>query len=249
MYFAANQLLQATWFASEKHTHQRRKNAAQTPYIEHPIGVAAILAECGVASDDPAELSILIAALLHDTVEDTDTTWQELARFSAETVQYVRQVTDDKSLPKDYTNLQLARMPFFWESVFDISRAIEADYQAAGGTGSAIEFYRLNFGQWESAMANDFNALECHGHLHFILNKEAQQVLKETEKYRALYGRFSDVEDYDLHDALTLEQRHLLSTEVNNLSETVQGLSVQLEGLSKKLDEKFDLIIDMLKKE
>ena len=101
-HWTANQILHATRFASLKHTNQRRKNAEQTPYIEHPIGVASILAECGVAGEDAKELYILIAALLHDTIADTDTTWEELeAQFSAETVNYVREVTDDKSLPKD----------------------------------------------------------------------------------------------------------------------------------------------------
>lgn len=89
-------LLFATDFAAKKHTKQRRKNAEKTPYIEHPIGVANTLAECGVT-----EVEVLEAALLHDTIEDTDCTFEELERhFSAKTVGYVREVTDDKSLSK-----------------------------------------------------------------------------------------------------------------------------------------------------
>lgn len=93
----AKKLLFATQFAATKHTNQRRKNAAATPYIEHPIGVAWLLADCGVTDTD-----VLAAALLHDTIEDTDCTWQELEKnFNPTVVQYVREVTDDKTLPKD----------------------------------------------------------------------------------------------------------------------------------------------------
>ena len=54
-------------FASRKHTSQRRKNG-DIPYINHPIEVANILSQAGVT-----DFTILSAAILHDTVEDTDT--------------------------------------------------------------------------------------------------------------------------------------------------------------------------------
>ena len=59
-------------FASIKHVNQRRKNG-DIPYINHPIDVANILAQSGVEDYD-----VLSAAILHDTVEDTDTTPEEL---------------------------------------------------------------------------------------------------------------------------------------------------------------------------
>jgi len=83
-------------FAAEKHRTQRRKDRAQSPYINHPIEVAAILARHGVT-----DLVTLQAAILHDTVEDTDTTPAELVeRFGRDVADVVAEVTDDKRLPK-----------------------------------------------------------------------------------------------------------------------------------------------------
>ncbi|XP_060611434.2 guanosine-3',5'-bis(diphosphate) 3'-pyrophosphohydrolase MESH1 [Anolis sagrei] len=90
-------LLDAAHFAACKHSSQRRKDPERTPYINHPIGVAQILAQEGGVTD----LAVLQAALLHDTVEDTDTTFLEIEeRFGAEVRRIVEEVTDDKALPK-----------------------------------------------------------------------------------------------------------------------------------------------------
>lgn len=84
-------------FAALKHSTQRRKDTAKTPYINHPIGVANILAEEG----DVTDLEVLMAALLHDTVEDTECTFEEIEEiFGAKVCKIVEEVTDDKSLPK-----------------------------------------------------------------------------------------------------------------------------------------------------
>ncbi len=91
------QLLKAISFAAEKHRHQRRKDAEASPYINHPIAVATVLAAEGGVSDEVA----LIAAALHDTVEDTKTTFVELEKhFGPEVAGLVREVTDDKLLDK-----------------------------------------------------------------------------------------------------------------------------------------------------
>lgn len=67
-------LLGALAFASEKHRTQRRKDSDASPYINHPIAVATVLAaEAGVMDE-----TVLIAAILHDTVEDTEATPAEL---------------------------------------------------------------------------------------------------------------------------------------------------------------------------
>lgn len=89
--------LRALTFAADKHRDQRRKDSRQTPYINHPIQVANILPnEAGVVDE-----VVLMAALLHDTVEDTDTTFDELEQHFGKTVRdIVSEVTDDKSLPK-----------------------------------------------------------------------------------------------------------------------------------------------------
>jgi len=90
-------ILSASAFAAHKHRDQRRKGADAVPYINHPIAVANVLAnEAGITDS-----LTLTAALLHDTVEDTQTTAAELeANFGAEVAAIVSEVTDDKSLPK-----------------------------------------------------------------------------------------------------------------------------------------------------
>ena len=90
--------LQALSFAADKHRHQRRKDSAKTPYINHPIAVANILLNEAGVNDE----AVLIAALLHDTVEDTDTCLEEIERhFGAQVRDIVDEVTDDKSLLKE----------------------------------------------------------------------------------------------------------------------------------------------------
>lgn len=92
-----NQLIRAIAFAADKHRNQRRKDAEASPYINHPIALANVLANEGGIDDEPA----LLAAVLHDTIEDTDTSHDELVRwFGEEVAQIVAEVTDDKSLPK-----------------------------------------------------------------------------------------------------------------------------------------------------
>jgi guanosine-3',5'-bis(diphosphate) 3'-pyrophosphohydrolase len=89
-------ILRAAQFAAERHRDQRRKGSEAAPYINHPLALANLLATCGV--DDPA---VLAAALLHDTVEDTETTPEELVEgFGTDVAAIVVEVTDDKSLPK-----------------------------------------------------------------------------------------------------------------------------------------------------
>ncbi|MDJ0655050.1 MAG: HD domain-containing protein [Xanthomonadales bacterium] len=90
-------LLRAAHFAARKHCDQRRKGEEASPYINHPIAVAETLARVGQIDDLP----VLQAALLHDTVEDTDTTESELIEhFGEEVASLVLEVTDNKSLEK-----------------------------------------------------------------------------------------------------------------------------------------------------
>jgi guanosine-3',5'-bis(diphosphate) 3'-pyrophosphohydrolase len=105
---AARELLKAIRFAADRHRHQRRKGEDASPYINHPIAVANILAENGVT-----DAVTLQAAVLHDTVEDTETTADELtAEFGQEVAEVVLEVTDDKSLPKqERKRLQIERAP------------------------------------------------------------------------------------------------------------------------------------------
>jgi len=98
-------ILSALAFAAEKHRDQRRKNAEASPYINHPIALANMLANEGHVDDSV----VICAALLHDTIEDTETTPEELrAAFGDEIAGIVREVTDDKLLSKqDRKRLQI----------------------------------------------------------------------------------------------------------------------------------------------
>jgi guanosine-3',5'-bis(diphosphate) 3'-pyrophosphohydrolase len=94
---AISDLLKALHFAADKHRDQRRKDVHASPYINHPIQVAQILAETGGVED----IEVLMAAILHDTVEDTETTLSELEQvFGARVARIVGEVTDDTGLPK-----------------------------------------------------------------------------------------------------------------------------------------------------
>ena len=90
-------LLAAIRLAAEKHRDQKRKGTNASPYINHPIEVAELLARIGGVRD----VEVLAAAILHDTIEDTETTPEELERaFGARVRGLVAEVTDDKKLPK-----------------------------------------------------------------------------------------------------------------------------------------------------
>jgi guanosine-3',5'-bis(diphosphate) 3'-pyrophosphohydrolase len=102
-------LLQALHFAADKHREQRRKDVEASPYINHPIEVAEVIARVGHVTD----LVVLQGAILHDTIEDTMTTGEELeALFGAEVRRVVEEVTDDKHLPKaERKRLQIEHAP------------------------------------------------------------------------------------------------------------------------------------------
>ena len=102
-------LLQALAFAADKHRTQRRKDASASPYINHPIALSNILLNEGGVEDE----RVLVAALLHDTLENTETTAQELVRlFGKEIAELVLEVTDDKALPKaERKRLQIEHAP------------------------------------------------------------------------------------------------------------------------------------------
>jgi guanosine-3',5'-bis(diphosphate) 3'-pyrophosphohydrolase len=98
-------LLKALAFAAHKHRDQRRKDPDASPYINHPIALADVLVNEGGVTD----IEVLCAALLHDTLEDTDTTAEELgAAFGPRIAAFVAEVTDDNKLPRaDRKRLQI----------------------------------------------------------------------------------------------------------------------------------------------
>jgi guanosine-3',5'-bis(diphosphate) 3'-pyrophosphohydrolase len=102
---AFSNFVKALAFASRKHSQQRRKDADASPYINHPIALVSILAVEAAIND----WDTLCAALLHDTIEDTDTSLEELVEaFGRPIASLVQEVTDDKRLPKaDRKSLQV----------------------------------------------------------------------------------------------------------------------------------------------
>jgi guanosine-3',5'-bis(diphosphate) 3'-pyrophosphohydrolase len=91
-------LLKALAFAAAKHKDQRRKDVEASPYINHPIALANVLCNEGYVTD----IEVICSALLHDTVEDTDTEPEELeVEFGKAIRDIVMEVTDDKTLPKE----------------------------------------------------------------------------------------------------------------------------------------------------
>lgn len=85
-------------FAARKHVHQRRKGESAEPYINHLAEVARLLA----AATEGRHAAVTVAGLLHDTLEDTATNYDELAaEFGDEIASLVREVTDDKALPSE----------------------------------------------------------------------------------------------------------------------------------------------------
>ena len=102
-------LMEATLFAADKHRGQKRKDAQKTPYINHPIYVVHLMANVGGITD----IEHLQAGMLHDTVEDTDATPEEIeARFGYAVRSLVMEVTDDKSLEKqERKRIQIEKAP------------------------------------------------------------------------------------------------------------------------------------------
>jgi (p)ppGpp synthase/HD superfamily hydrolase len=102
-------ILEAANFAAEKHSGQRRKGAAREPYINHLLEVAHLVSS---AISQP-DTNLVIAALLHDSIEDAGVTREDIvSRFGSDVADLVAEVTDDKSLPKaERKRLQVENAP------------------------------------------------------------------------------------------------------------------------------------------
>jgi len=96
-------------FAAQKHAAQKRKGAAAEPYVNHLIEVAQLIA----GSSEQLDTNLVMAGLLHDTIEDTGTSAEELEKaFGSDIAELVVELTDDKSLPKEVRKtLQVENAP------------------------------------------------------------------------------------------------------------------------------------------
>jgi len=112
-------LVKAMAFAAQKHKDQRRKDEAGSPYINHPVQLVDVLVHEGGVTDLPT----IVAAMLHDTVEDTDATPEEIELvFGVDVRVIVEEVTDDKSLGRQACKQhQIDKAPF----LSDEARAVK----------------------------------------------------------------------------------------------------------------------------
>lgn len=148
-----NLLIRATAFAAYKHRNQRRKDVDESPYINHPVALADVLANEGNIDDE----AVLIAAILHDTIEDTETSSDELvAQFGRTIADIVGEVTDDKSLPKaERKRLQVEHAPHISERAKLVKLADKIcnlrDIAASPPAGWSLERKREYF-DWAKAV-------------------------------------------------------------------------------------------------
>lgn len=106
---SVRRILAAAHFAAEKHAQHKRKGENGEPYFNHLLEVAELIA----ASSPHLDVELVMAAFLHDTVEDTGvTSWELEQRFGKDVADLVAEVTDDKSLPKEIRKqLQVEHTP------------------------------------------------------------------------------------------------------------------------------------------
>ncbi len=170
-----NIIFKALSFAALKHRDQRRKNIEASPYINHPIDLVNVLVNEGQVTDT----DVIVAAILHDTVEDTDTAYAELEKeFGKAIADIVNEVTDDTSLGKEKRKQQ------------QIDRAAHASFQArlvkladkicnlrdmnsAPPAGWDIERRREYF-YWSSEVINEFRG--THEKLERIFDQVSSKV-------------------------------------------------------------------------
>jgi (p)ppGpp synthase/HD superfamily hydrolase len=102
-------VLKAAERAAHWHATQRRKGAAREPYINHLLEVARLVAEATGGRDE----ALVVAALLHDAVEDQEVSRAAIAQeFGEDVASLVMEVTDDKRLPHaERKRLQVQHAP------------------------------------------------------------------------------------------------------------------------------------------
>jgi (p)ppGpp synthase/HD superfamily hydrolase len=101
-------VIEAAAYAAEKHKSQRRKGSINIPYINHPLKVCKLICECGEEN-----LDLLVAAILHDIIEDTDTSAQDIEKsFGKNVISIVLEVTDNMQFTKKKRKeLQILKAP------------------------------------------------------------------------------------------------------------------------------------------
>jgi len=175
--------LKALNFSAGKHRHQRRKDKKASPYINHPIEVANVLWTVG----DVRDLSTVIAAILHDTLEDTDTTPEEIRNnFGDDVLGLVLEVSDDKNLPKqERKQKQILHSPHLSERARLLKLADKIcnvhDIAVAPPDSWPLE-RRMEYLQWAEAVIDGLRG--THEHLEKYFDEtlaQARQKLTEED--------------------------------------------------------------------
>jgi len=169
-------VIRAAQFAAVKHSAQRRKGEAAEPYVNHVLEVAHLVAEAGLDAD------VVAAALLHDTVEDTETSAVELdAAFGPLVTSMVLELTDDKSLPKAERNrLQVERSP----------------HKSAGAQAIKTADKISNLRAILSSSPTDWSEQrkrEYFDFAHAVVGGLGQAPESLRAEFEALYHRFSEI--------------------------------------------------------
>lgn len=174
--------IRALTFAADKHQNQRRKGRDQLPYVNHLIRVTDLLWRVGEVRDAPT----LAAALLHDTLEDTDTTADELeALFGVEALAIVQEVTDDKTLLKaTRKQLQIEHAPHLSPAARLIKLADKIDnvYDVSHNSPEGWSHERqIAYLDWAAAVVAGLRGLNGALDLHFdaVLDESRELLLKK----------------------------------------------------------------------
>ncbi len=174
-------LVEAISFAAKKHRYQKRKGADQEPYINHPLEVLNLLTNVGKIDD----FDVLIAAVLHDTIEDTKTSKEEITElFGAAVCRMVLELTDDKSLPKETRKqLQIEHAPHISDGAKQIKLCDKIsnihDVTENPPDGWSNE-RRLEYIVWGENVAAGLRGVNIH------LEKKFDELTKKArEKFRA----------------------------------------------------------------
>jgi len=174
-------IFKALSFSADKHQHQRRKNEDATPYINHLITVGHILTDIGDVHDIPT----LIAGILHDTLEDTDTAPVELEReFGAQVRSIVEEVTDDKSLPKQVRKqlqIEHASGASFEARCVKLADKIANLQDLADSPPATWSLQRkIEYVDWSEAVVHELRGTNAKLEAHFATI--CQEVRKRLEK-------------------------------------------------------------------
>lgn len=179
-------LLKAIRFASLKHNNHRRKDADESPYINHPIAVAETLWRIGNVRD----MVTIIAGILHDTIEDTDTTPEELEKeFNHQICSVVEEVTDDKGLSKeDRKRLQIENahgksLPARHIKLADKICNIQ-DLAFSPPSNWSVN-RQMEYIHWSRDVINEIRGTNANLEVYFDnLCSETEQVVRATKKGR-----------------------------------------------------------------